>query len=179
MQAGKTIAGKRERVTSDSERERARKTIRKRKALSIVAVVALAGVMIYLGIRAFTGWLEWISRREEVITIEIEPKSEVIDDDTGRAVEKLSSRVKSLIVNLEEEFTLIEHPIKRVHIPQGKIRELDLEVEGFSGLVKVSIDRSASVTAEDAGRMFRYLQEIGVETVEYIDIRLERKAYWK
>lgn len=179
MQAGKTIAAKRERVTSDSERERARKAIHKRKILSILAVVALAGLLIYLGVRAFTEWLTWVSTKEEVIVIETQPQSEIIDDATGKATEVISSRVKELIVNLEEEFTSIEHKIVRVHIPQDKIRELDLEVEGFTGLIKVSTDRNAAVTAEDAGRMIKYLEGQGISAVEYIDIRLERKAYWK
>jgi hypothetical protein len=179
MQAGKTIAAKREKVAPDSERERARKTIRKRKVLSVIAVIALAGLLIYLGVRAFTEWIKWISTKEEAVVLERTPSVEIIDDTTGKAAEKVSSRVKELVVNLEEEFVLIEHKITRVHIPQDKIRELDLEIEGFSGLMKISTDRNAAVTAEDAGRMIKYLEGQGINAVEYVDIRLERKAYWK
>ncbi|MBR3232727.1 hypothetical protein IKF74_00335 [Candidatus Saccharibacteria bacterium] len=179
MQAGKTIAAKRERVTSDSERERARRTIRKRKVLSIFAVVCLGAAMIYLGVRAFTEWIKWMSKKEEVVVVEVEPSVEVIDDETGRRADLkgVSSRTKELIYNLEEEFTLKEMKITRAHIPTGKMREIDLEVEGFSGVIKVSTDRNAAVSAEDARRMIDYLA--GQEGVEYIDVRLERKAYWK
>lgn len=179
MQAGKTIAAKRERVTSDSERERARRVIRKRKVLSICAVVALGAAMIYLGVRAFTEWIDWMSKKEEVVVVEVEPNVEVIDDTTGRRAEKVSSRMKELIYNLEEEFTLKEMKVVRAHIPIGMMREIDLEVEGFSGLVKVSTDRNAAVTAEDAVRMITYLKGQGIESCEYIDIRIERKGYWK
>ena len=104
---------------------------------------------------------------------------EVIDDETGRRAEKVSARVKELIYNLEEEFVLKELKVVRAHIPVGKVREVDLEVEGFTGLVKVSTDRNAAVTAEDAARMIAYLRGQGVESCEYVDVRLERKAYWK
>jgi len=179
MQAGKTIAAKRERMTSDSERERVRKTIRKRKVLSIAAVLMLGATMIYLGVKAFTEWIRWMSKREEVVLVEPEPSVEIIDDSTGRRAEKVSSRVKELVFNLEEEFVLKEMKVTRVHIPEDKIREIDLEVEGFSGLVKVSMDRNAAVTAEDASRMIAYLKGQGIESCEYIDVRIERKAYWK
>ena len=179
MQAGKTIAAKRERVTSDSERERARRVIRKRKVLSVFAVICLGAAMIYLGVRAFTEWIAWMSKREEGGVVEVEPSVEVIDDATGKRAEKLSSRVKELIYNLEEEFTLKEMKIVRAHIPTGKMREIDLEIEGFKGLVKVSVDRNAAVTAEDVSRMIGYLKGQGIEGCEYIDVRIERKAYWK
>ena len=135
--------------------------------------------MIYLGVRAFTEWIAWMSKKEEVVVVEVEPNVEVIDDATGKRAEKLSSRVKELIYNLEEEFTLKEMKIVRAHIPTGKMREIDLEVEGFNGLVKVSVDRNAAVTAEDALRVIEYLKGQGIESCEYIDVRIERKAYWK
>lgn len=179
VQAGKTIAAKRERVTSDSERERARRTIRKRKVLSVCGVICLGAAMIYLGVKAFTEWIAWMSKKEEVVTVEVQPGVEIIDDATGRRAEKVSSRVKELVYNLEEEFVLKELKIVRVHIPTDKLREIDLEVEGFAGLLKVSMDRNAAVTAEDAARMISYLKGQGIEGCEYVDLRLERKAYWK
>ena len=122
-----------------------------------------------------------MSVREEVVVVGVEPSVEVIDDETGRKADlkKVSSRIKELIYNLEEEFTLKEMKLKRAHIPTGKMREIDLEVEGFGGLVKVSTDRNAAVTAEDVSRMIAYLKGQNIENCEYIDVRIERKAYWK
>ena len=179
MQAGKTIAARRERPEADSERERVRRTLRKRKVGAVAAVVGLAGMMIYLGVKAFVEWVKWMGEREEVVIVESEPSVEVIDDETGRRAEKVSARVKELIYNLEEEFVLTELKVVRAHIPVGTVREVDVEVEGFTGLVKVSTDRNAAVTAEDAARMIAYLRGQGVESCEYVDVRLERKAYWK
>lgn len=181
MQAGKTIAAKRERMAPDSERERARRTIRKRKVLSVIAVILLAAAMIYLGVRAVSEWIEWLSHKEEVIVIEKEPTVEVISDKTGKLAEEneLSSRVKEYIANLEEEFVLLERKITKVHLPVDKIREIDVEAEGVTGIIKISIDRNPAVSAEDANRMLKYLEGQGINEFEYIDVRVERKGYWK
>ena len=181
MQAGKTIAAKRERMAPDSERERVRRTIRKRKFFSILAVILLAGAMIYLGVRAIQEWIGWMSKKEEVIIVEREPSVEIINDETGRRADKdeVSSRVKEYVANLEEEFILLERKVVRAHLPVGKTREIDVELEGVSGLIKISIDRNAAVSAEDAVRMLKYLEEKGIGAFEYIDVRVERKGYWR
>ena len=90
MQAGKTIAAKRERVEADSERERARRVIRKRKFLAIMAVILLAGLLLFLAFRVFQEWIRWASNREEVVVVEKEPSVDVIDDATGKVAEKMS-----------------------------------------------------------------------------------------
>lgn len=178
MQAGKTIAARRERPEADSERERVRRVMRKRRVAAVFGVILLAGLLGFLAVKAFQEWVKWASERREVTIIEQEPSVEVIDDRTGKRAE-LTSRVKTYIVNLEEEFVLKEMKITRVRVPADKIRELDVEIEGFSGAVKVSLDRNPAVTAEDARKMVDYLRGQGVEGCEYIDIRVERKGYWK
>lgn len=179
MQAGKTIAAKRERLEADSERERARRVIRKRKVLAVLAVILLAGALLFLAFKVFQEWVKWASKREETIVVEKEPSVEVIDEATGKSAEKLGSRVKEYIANLEEEFVLLGRKVVKAHIPVGKIREVDVEIEDFSGVIKVSLDRNPAVSAEDAVRMLNYLTEQGTDSYEYIDVRIERKAYWK
>lgn len=179
MQAGKTIAAKRERPESDSERDRARRAIRKRKIIAVSGAILLGASLIYLSFRAFQEWIRWASTKEEVIVIERVPSVEIIDDETGKKAETVTSRIREYVVNLEEEFALRDMKIKRVRIPKDKIREIDVEVEDFSGMFKVSIDRNPAVSAEDAKRMLKYLDEEDEDDVEYVDIRLERKAYWK
>ncbi len=179
MQAGKTIAAKRERLEADSERDRVRKVIRRRKVMAILVVILFSGLLFFLSFRVFQEWAKWATMRQEVIVIGKEPSVEVIDETTGKTAENLSSRIKEYIANLEEEFAIIGRKIVRVHIPVGKIREIDVEVENFIGVIKVSLDRNPAVSAEDASRMLNYLEGQGIQSCEYIDVRVERKAYWK
>ena len=87
--------------------------------------------------------------------------------------------MKEYIANLEEEFSALGYKIVKAHVPVGKIREIDVEIEGFQGLFKISLDRNAAVSAEDAVRMLNYLIGQGIRNCEYVDVRIERKAYWK
>jgi len=178
MEVGKTIGREREKPERDSERERVRKNFKKRQAAAIVLVFVFLGGLIYLLARAGVEWYRWMSEREEVIKIEKTPTIEVIDDATGKKAE-VSSRVLEYVAELEEEFALLGRKVVRARIPVGKIREVDLEIEGFSGVVKVSLDRGAAVSAEDGERMMKYLEKEGVSEVQYVDVRVARKGYWK
>ncbi|MBR3204468.1 hypothetical protein IKF81_02170 [Candidatus Saccharibacteria bacterium] len=179
VEAGKTIAGKRGRPESDSERERVRKKYKKQKILSVFVAIGLGALLIFLAVRAFQEWFRWISNKEEVIVIEREPRTEVVDETTGQSTTKLGSRMKTYIVNLEDEFTNLGYKMTRVRIPADKAREIDVEIEGFSGFVKIYIDRNPAVSAEDAVRMMKYLENQGISEVQYIDVRVERKGYWR
>ena len=179
MQSGKTIVAKRERQESDSERERVRKRTRRGKVVRFLFAVVVVGGMGAMIVKVCFDWIEWARTKEIVIEIEKEPTVEVIDEATGQVAKTLSSRVKELIVNLEEEFSALGYNVVRARIPADKIREVDLEIEGFSGVVKVSVDRNAAVSAEDGARMIKYLEGQGISEVQYVDVRVERKAYWK
>lgn len=176
---GKTIVAKRNKPESDSERERVRKKRRQIKVSKIIAVVLFVGALLFLAVKVFLSWYEWISEKEIVIEIAKKPTVEIIDEQTGQVIENVSARMEEYVANLEEEFALQGYKIIRARIPVGKIREIDLEIEGFSGVVKTLIDRNAAVTAEDGARMLKYLEEQGISEVEYIDVRVERKGYWK
>ena len=130
-------------------------------------------------IRAGAEFFKIITKKEEEETEEISPTIEVIDEETGVSA-KISSRMREYIANLETELGLKGIKVIEARIPRGKLREVDLTLEGFSGSFKVSLDRGIGVTAEDIERMIKYLEEEGVEEeVEYVDVRVERKAYYK
>ena len=184
MQAGKTIAAKRERVAPDSERERVRRVIHRKKILAMAGVILFAGLLIFLAVKAFQEWVKWATNREEVVIVEREPSVEVIDERTGKVFDgseerKLSAKMKEYIANLEEEMVAQGRKVTRARIPADKIREVDVEVEGFTGVIKVSTDRNPAVSAEDAARMLKYLEGQGISEVSYIDVRVERKGDWK
>ena len=54
-----------------------------------------------------------------------------------------------------------------------------MELEGVTGVIKVSLDRGAAVSAEDGERMLKYLEGQGINEFQYVDVRVARKAYWK
>ena len=87
--------------------------------------------------------------------------------------------MRSYIGQAEIDFKdLGYHPVKAV-VPSGSIREVDFYLDGVNGRIKTTIDRGTGVTIEDADRMIRYLTSIGVGEFEYIDVRVDGKAYWK
>ena len=69
-------------------------------------------------------------------------------------------------------------PVKAV-VPVDSIRTVDFYIDGYTGFIKTTIDRGAGVTAEDAERLIRYLNEQGINDFEYLDVRIDGKAYWK
>ena len=91
----------------------------------------------------------------------------------------VTSRMKDYIGQAEVDFRALGLvPVKAV-IPAGAIREIDFYLDGKTGFVKTTIDRGTGVSTEDAKRMLDYLESQGITDFEYIDVRLEGKAYWK
>ena len=79
----------------------------------------------------------------------------------------------------EKDFRDLNYkPIKAV-IPQNSIREVDLYLDGITGYIKMTIDRDSAISVEDADRMIRYLTEKEIEEFNYIDVRIDGKAFWK
>ncbi len=178
IRSGQTIAGKREKPESDSERARAKKYYQKKKLIATGVVVILGGILVWMSLRAGAEFIKIISRQEEVEEVEINPTIEVIDEATG-VTAKMSARMREFIANLETELRERGLTVTQARIPVGRLREVDLSLAEFTGTFKVSLDRGIGVTAEDIERMIKYLRERGIETVEYVDVRVERKAYWR
>ena len=87
--------------------------------------------------------------------------------------------MKEYIGQAEVDFRELGYqPIKAV-IPVGSIREVDFYLDGYTGFIKMIIDRGTGVSVEDADRMIKYLADIDVSDFSYIDVRIEGKAYWK
>ena len=131
-----------------------------------------------MSLRAGAEFIKIISRQEEVEEVEINPTIEVIDEATG-VTAKMSARLREFIANLETELRERGLTVTQARIPVGRLRGVDLSLAEFTGTFKVSLDRGIGVTAEDIERMIKYLRERGIETVEYVDVRVERKAYWR
>ena len=176
--AGRTIGEKREKLQTANERAAARKKDKRKKTwrvlVTIIVFLCLIGVLVSLFLAFARN--EYDSNNEEIILYE--PTITIIDEDASSGGQ-ITTRMREYIGQVESdlrEFNL--RPTKAV-IPSGTIREVRIYLDGYTGFIKMLVDRSAGVSAEDVSRMLRYLSEIGVEDFEYIDVRIDGKAYWK
>lgn len=173
MKLGRTIVAERERAESDSERMMARKKAHRKQRTSVVIVLLMGAV---LALTLYVGVNELNERRNETDeVVEVVIKAQLVDEDNrGR----ISARTKTYIAQLEKDLRDLGYNMTKVTLPTGMSRELYVDLEGKDGYFKVSLDRETAVTAEDIDRMLRYLEKNGV-VPEYVDVRLEGKAYYK
>lgn len=175
MKRGQTIVAERERVESDLDRMRARRRVHRRHVTSVVLVVLL---LVILGLLAYMGARGAVKEARQAVsddTEQYEPTTEIVDE-SGR--DTISVRIKQYIGQLERDFRDLGYTVTRVVLPVGTVRELYVDLEGVEAYFKVSIDRGAAVSVEDAVRMLKYLQEKDLKP-GYVDVRLEGKAYYK
>ena len=182
IKLGRTIAGKRERLETSSERMAARKKVQKRKIIRLAATVlvflVLFGIAGYFIISILNKDAE-LNEEKAKIEVSFNPTIEIVDEDAAVSGKTMTARMRSYIGQAEIDFKdLGYHPVKAV-VPSGSIREVDFYLDGVNGRIKTTIDRGTGVTIEDADRMIRYLTSIGVGEFEYIDVRVDGKAYWK
>ena len=181
LKSGRTIAEKREKLEKASERAEAHKKIKQRQigrmALTVLGFAAIAAGLIYIA----TFFVNNPDANPTVVTTvtTYAPTIEVIDQDATATGHQISARMKEYIGMLEVDLKELGYtPIKAV-IPSGSIREVDFYLEGYTGYLKTIIDRGTGVTAEDADRMLRYLAQQEITDFQYIDLRIDGKAYWK
>lgn len=181
IRLGRTIGEKREKLETNSERTAAHKKIRQRQIsrifFTILGFAAVALLLFYIGVF-------FIGEKDENPTVattvtSYQPTIEIIDEDATSTGGHLSSRMKEYIGMLEEDLRALGITPTKAVIPTGSIREVDIFIEGYTGYLKTIIDRGSGVTAEDAERMLRYLASIDVDDFQYIDLRIDNKAYWK
>lgn len=174
MKLGQTIVAERERVESDSERMRARKTQRRKRGAAVVTgtlMVVILGVLLWLGARQLLDHPQDLAEVAETYEIQ----AEIVDEDnTGR----ISERVRGHIGQLEQDLADLGYKVTRVTLPTGTSRELYVDLEGVEWFFKVTTDRDAAMTAEDMERMVRYLRERELKPA-YVDVRVEGKAFYK
>ena len=181
--AGRTIGEKRERLETKRERVAAREKDKRKYRTRIITVSLIFIVMIIILI--VLARIFWPTPPEEPVVVEpepvvtAEPTIEIVDESANSTGGKITSRMSNYIGLLELDLKSYGlTPIKAV-IPQGSIRQINFYIDGYTGYLKTTIDRGAGVTAEDADRMLRYLKEQGINDFEYIDLRIDGRAFWK
>ncbi len=182
---GRTIGAEREHLETRNERAAARKKDKQRKTLRLVFAILGFVVLIVILIILFKSFLD--GKREEPViestepatTVSYEPTIEIVDESASATGGKITTRMKEYIGQLEADLKSYNlTPIKAV-IPRDAIREVDFYLDGYTGYIKTVIDRGAGVTAEDTDRMLRYLVEQGITDFEYIDVRIDGRAFWR
>lgn len=175
MRLGQTIVAERERAESESERMLARKKAHRRQTTSVLVVslmMLIVGLAFYLGMKEFAFTPE-IDTTDAAKNYQI--KAEVVDEDRRG---QISGRMRTYIVNLEQDLQEKSLTITKITLPTGMSRALYVDIEGQEAYYKVNIDRDAATTAEDIERMTRYLEEKNLRPA-YVDVRIEGKAYYK
>lgn len=185
IRAGRTIGEKREHLETRNERAAARKKDKHKNTRRIVIVtlgfVALIAILVVLAITFFGEHNDDnlpISPAED-INITYEPTIEIIDEDASATGGKITARMRQYIGQAEADFKELGYTPTRVILPAGAIREVDFYLEGYPGFIKLIIDRPTAVSVEDADRMLRYLAEQGITEFQYIDVRIDKQAYWR
>ena len=183
IKSGRTIGERRERLETANERLAARKKVKKRQNLRIIFAVAVFVIIAAVAVGLLIHFLRQQREEQEVdptptVTVKTyRPSIEIIDESTS--TDGISSRMKEYIGRLENDLRELKIAPSKAVIPVGSIREVDIYIDGYSGYAKTIIDRGSGVTAEDISRMLRYLSSQGVNDFEYIDVRIDGKAYWK
>ncbi len=185
IRSGRTIGEKREKLETRNERIAARKKDKKKATRRVIfttaAFIAVGAGIVYLCIALLNfSWSAPVITENPVATEpEARPTIEVVDEDASAAGGKITSRMLSYIAQAEQDLRDQGYTPTKAVIPTGAIREVDFYLDGYPGFIKMTIDRGSAVSAEDTARMLRYLASINVSEFQYIDVRIDGRAYWK
>ena len=185
LKTGRTLSAKRERLETSFERAEAHQRLKRqqhtRLFITLLGFAIITTLVVSLGVLlSQSGDAPIVANSATTAqAVAYKPTIEVIDEDTGTSgaiTGRMSEYIGQAEVDLRE-YGLI--PVKAV-IPSGAIREVDFYLDGHPGFIKMILDRDTAVSAEDASRMIRYLEEQqGITDYQYIDVRLPGRAYWK
>ena len=178
--SGRTIGEAREHLETANERALARKKDKRKRTIRIAMVsglfLALVIVLALLARSFINQEREEVSQESEVIiSRDYTPTVEILDQG-GQGI---TNRMKEYIGMVEADFRDLGYKVVKAILPTGSIREVDFYIEGRPGYIKMIIDRDAAVSVEDADRVMRYLASQGITEYNYIDVRIDGKAYWK
>ena len=172
---GKTIAG----ATNNARKRNlehiaARKKQQRKNALIVLSVLI---IIVSVGIVVANYISQKQSEREAELAKEnpVEPTVAIVDENVGN---NISSRTKVFVARLEADAKEKNLKVDHVVLPFQKAREILIYFDGRKEYYKMTSERGSAVQIEDAERMMRYLDGKGL-TPEYVDLRVEGKAYYK
>ena len=173
---GRTIAGDAFFDERKAKLERLKqRTKTKRKNVGVVAGILLLVILVGLVISHYITELIAENETKNVVIQEPEPMVAIADENSGTDI---SARVKEFVSRLEKDAKIEGYEVDRVVLPLNKVREIHVYIKKRNEYYKMTIDRGSAVQAEDMGRMIRYLDKKKIKA-EYVDLRVEGKAYYK
>ena len=185
LKTGRTLSAKREHLETSQERiathQKIKRKERRRLIITTAGFLIVTSIVIWVGVllsQASTPDNTNEPTDTPTQTVIYKPTIEIVDEDAGDG-NTITGRMSQYVGQAEIDFRdygLV--PVKAV-IPTGAIREVDFYLDGHPGYIKTTLDRGTAVSAEDANRMIRYLEEQGIADYQYIDVRLDGRAYWK
>jgi hypothetical protein len=89
-----------------------------------------------------------------------------------------SNRFLQTVGRLVTELSQRQLTVEKLTIPRSMVREIDVLVKGSTTHFKLSVDRSPAEQAEDVARVIKFFNERG-EMPQYVDLRVEQKAFYK
>ncbi|MBQ6394613.1 hypothetical protein IJH97_02590 [Candidatus Saccharibacteria bacterium] len=176
MKLGRTIVAEREKTLSESERMLARKKAKSKKTfMTMISVLILSAVVILLVVTIYN---VIVKNRDVAAPVEQDKYMPTVRIEDGGGTSYVTEKMKEYVGRVERDFQSYGRKVVRAVIPAGKTREIDIYLDGRDEYYKLSIDRGSAVSAEDAVRMIKYLDERDIHP-EYVDVRVEGKAYYK
>ena len=180
FRSGRTIGEKRERLETANERAAARKKDKRKQTvriiITIVGFLMLIGILVVISLAFF---------HEDPTTPQATPEAQVseatieIIDEDATSDSRITSRMRTYVAQVEQDFRELGYTPTKAVMPSGSIREVDIYLDGYTGFIKMIVDRGSAVSVEDADRMIRYLAERDIHDFAYIDVRVEGRAFWK
>ena len=167
-------------LREETERERVRKKNHKKTLFSGFLAIIILGAIGFLGY-ILVGNLKEVFFEEKVQENMDEQNvlmMEIVNENDEEKI--VPARTAEYIELLRSDLADLGYQLIRVVLPEGKIRELYIDIEGVMPYFKVQVDRDSAVTAEDISRMIKYLDERGLTgELTYVDVRVEGKAFYK
>lgn len=166
-------------VSLDTEREKIRRKARRRAVFAGMVTTLMVGAIIGVVMMGIRELMKTIMDEGDVATVQEEfvPSVEILDEN---GTSTISVRTKEYVGMLEADLKDLGIKMVRATLPIGRMREIDINVEGVAPYFKVNIDRGTGVAAEDISKMVQYLEDNSLlSEVTYVDVRTEGKAYYK
>ena len=167
-------------LREETERERVRKKNHKKAVFSGFLAIIVLGVIGFLGYILVGNLREILFEKkiEENVKEQNDLTVEIVNENNEE--ETVPARTAEYIELLRSDLADLGHQLIRVVLPEGKMRELYVDIEGVMPYFKVQVDRDSAVTAEDISRMIKYLNEHGlIRDLTYVDVRVEGKAFYR